>query len=128
MRLPISQLPAYDSVRQWGRAPERNTVNKSQLIQAVSEEADVSKSQAKSFVEAFERVVVSTVQAGEAITLTGFCKFARKDIAARPRRRGRNPFTGEEQWFEARPASKGVRITALKSFKDTVARGKAKRR
>jgi nucleoid DNA-binding protein len=103
-------------------------VNKSQLIKAVSEEADISKSEAKSFVEAFERVVVSTVQAGEPITLTGFCKFARKDIAARPRRKGRNPFTGEEQWFQARPASKGVRITALKSFKETVARGKAKRR
>jgi len=103
-------------------------VNKSQFIQAVSKEADVSKSEAKSLVEAFERVVVSTVQTGEAITLTGFCKFARKDIAARPRRKGRNPFTGEEQWFEARPASKGVRITALKSFKDTVARRKAKRR
>jgi nucleoid DNA-binding protein len=103
-------------------------VNKSQLIQAVSEDADVSKSEAKRFIEAFERVVVSTVQAGEAITLTGFCKFARKDIAARPRRKGRNPFTGEEQWFQARPASKGVRITALKAFKETVARGKAKRR
>jgi len=103
-------------------------MNKSQFIQAVSEEVDVSKSEAKRLVEAFERVVVSTVQTGETITLTGFCKFTRKDIAARPRRKGRNPFTGVEQWFEARPASKGVRITALKSFKDTVAHGKAKRR
>ncbi len=103
-------------------------MNKSQLIQAISEEADVSKSEAKGFVEAFERVVVSSVQAGEPVTITGFCKFARKDIAARPRRKGRNPFTGEEQWFDARPASKGVRVTALKAFKDAVARGKTKRR
>ena len=103
-------------------------MNKSQFVQAVSHEVSVSQKEAKSFVEAFERVVVSNVQAGETVTLTGFCKFARKDIAARPRRKGRNPFTGEEQWFKARPASKGVRITALKAFKDTVARGRAKRR
>ena len=103
-------------------------MNKSQFIQAVSKEAAIPKSQAKGFVDAFERVVVAQVKTGEAITLTGFCKFARKDIAPRPRRKGRNPFTGEEQWFEARPASKGVRITPLKAFKDTVAGGRAKRR
>ena len=109
-------------------ASERINVNKSQFIQALSKEADIPKSEAKGLLDAFERVVVAQVKTGEAITLTGFCKFARKDIAARPRRRGRNPFTGEEQWFEARPASKGVRITPLKAFKDSVAGKRAKKR
>jgi nucleoid DNA-binding protein len=102
-------------------------VNKSQFIQAVAQEAGVSRPEAKRLVEAFESVVVSNVRTGETITLSGFCKFARKDIAARPRRQGRNPFTGEEQWFQARPASKGVRITPLKAFKEAVARGRTKR-
>jgi nucleoid DNA-binding protein len=103
-------------------------VNKSQFIQAVSQEAGVSRPEAKRLVEAFENVVVSNVRTGETITLSGFCKFARKDVAAKPRRRGRNPFTGEEQWFQAKPASKGVRVTALKAFKDAVAGGRAKKK
>lgn len=103
-------------------------MNKSQFIQAVSQEAGVSRPEAKRLVEAFENVVVSNVRTGETITLSGFCKFARKDVAAKPRRRGRNPFTGEEQWFQAKPASKGVRVTALKAFKDAVAGGRAKKK
>lgn len=103
-------------------------MNKSQFIQAVSQEAGVSRSEAKRLVEAFESVVVSNVRTGETITLSGFCKFARKDVAAKPRRRGRNPFTGEEQWFQAKPASKGVRVTALKAFKDAVAGARPKKK
>ncbi|MET0920212.1 MAG: HU family DNA-binding protein, partial [Acidimicrobiia bacterium] len=51
----------------------------------------------------------------------GFAKFARKDVAAKPARDGINPFTGEMQRFAAKPASKSVRVTALKRFKDAVA-------
>jgi hypothetical protein len=32
-------------------------------------------------------------------------------------RRGINPFTKEETWFKAKPASTGVRIRALKKMK-----------
>jgi hypothetical protein len=33
---------------------------------------------------------------------------------------GVNPFTGEEMMFKAKPASKGVKVLALKALKDMV--------
>jgi nucleoid DNA-binding protein len=39
---------------------------------------------------------------------------------ARPARMGVNPFTGEEMMFKAKPASKGVKVLALKGLKDMV--------
>lgn len=35
-------------------------------------------------------------------------------------RMGINPFTGEETMFKAKPASKGVKVAALKGLKDMV--------
>ncbi|MGA1821100.1 MAG: HU family DNA-binding protein, partial [Thermoplasmatota archaeon] len=46
------------------------------------------------------------------LAITGFAKFARVD---RPARMGRNPQTGEAIKIKA---SRRVRITALKAFKD----------
>lgn len=35
-------------------------------------------------------------------------------------RKGVNPFTGEEMMFKAKPASKTVKVSALKGLKDMV--------
>lgn len=94
-------------------------MNKTQLIAAVHEELggeanDWAKSEVKSCLEAFERVVVSSCQQGEPVMLTGFVKFARVD---RPARIGRNPATGESIKIKAKSVAK---VTALKAFKDAV--------
>ena len=39
-------------------------------------------------------------------------------VAAKPKRKGINPFTKEEQWFAAKPASTKVKVRALKKLKD----------
>jgi nucleoid DNA-binding protein len=39
---------------------------------------------------------------------------------ARKARMGVNPFTGEEMMFKAKPASKAVKVLALKGLKDMV--------
>ena len=51
--------------------------------------------------------------------ISGFLKFARVD---RPARMGRNPATGEAIKIKA---SRRVRVTPLKGFKDAVLTGKA---
>jgi hypothetical protein len=33
---------------------------------------------------------------------------------------GKNPFTGQEQWFAAKPATVKVKVRALKKLKDAV--------
>ena len=47
-------------------------------------------------------------------------KLTVKKAPAKPRRKGINPFPGEEQWFAAKPASKKVRARALKKLNDQV--------
>jgi nucleoid DNA-binding protein len=83
-----------------------------------------TRSDVGQYLDSFINVVTTTVTKGEPVTITNFCKFARKDVAAKPKRTGRNPFTGEEMIFNAKPASKSVRISPLKGFKDSVGGGK----
>ena len=51
-------------------------------------------------------------------TLPGICKFTKQEVAAKPKRKGINPFTKEEQWFAAKPASTKLKVRPLKKLKD----------
>lgn len=89
-------------------------MNKTELIAALADEMESSKPEAKTWLETFQSVVTAAVVEGDPVTITGFCKFARVERAARM---GRNPATGEAIKIKA---SSKVRITPLKAFKDTV--------
>ncbi len=47
-------------------------------------------------------------------------KLKVRKVPARPARKGIDPFTKQERMFEAKPASKKIRATALKKLKDLV--------
>ena len=51
-------------------------------------------------------------------TLPGLLKIVAQKIPAKAKRFGKNPFTGQEQWFPAKPASVRVKIRPLKKLKD----------
>lgn len=53
-------------------------------------------------------------------TIPGLLKMRVVKKPARPARKGINPFTGEEMMFKAKPASKAVKVVALKGLKDMV--------
>jgi DNA-binding protein HU-beta len=53
-------------------------------------------------------------------TIPGLVKLRVVKKPARKARMGVNPFTGEEMMFKAKPASKAVKVTALKALKDMV--------
>ena len=89
-------------------------MNKRELIAALAEKTDSSKAEAEEFLTAFVDTVTETVSSGDPVTISGFCKFARVDRAAR---KGRNPATGEPIDI---PASRKARITPLKAFKEAV--------
>lgn len=67
-----------------------------------------------------ENTVVGSIHkkgAGE-FTLPGLFKVSATQVAATKKRFGKNPFTGQEQWFAAKPASVKVKIRPLKKLKD----------
>lgn len=65
-------------------------MNKSQLIDAVAEKAELSKADAKKAVEAFVSTVEDTLKAGDKLALVGFGSFS---ISERSARTGINPQT-----------------------------------
>lgn len=67
-------------------------MNKSELIDAVAENAELSKAAAARAVDAVFDVVTNSLRTGESVTLLGFGTFSVRERAARS---GRNPRTGE---------------------------------
>ncbi len=67
-------------------------MNKSELIDAVAESADLPKAAAARAIEALVDTITNSLKAGDSVTLVGFGTFTAK---ARPARTGRNPQTGE---------------------------------
>ncbi len=84
-------------------------MNKTQLVEQIAENADISKASAGRALDAFIEAVSGTLQSGDQVALVGFGTFSVRTRAAR------NPKTGEEiQIAEAKvPAFK-----AGKALKD----------
>ncbi|MCA0980049.1 MULTISPECIES: HU family DNA-binding protein [Exiguobacterium] len=89
-------------------------MNKTELIQAVAEKANVSKKEATVVVEATFESITEALQNGEKIQLIGFGTFEVRERAAR---KGRNPRTKEDIEI---PASKVPAFKAGKALKDAV--------
>lgn len=67
-------------------------MNKSQLVQALSEKAGVSKVAAGAVLDALQEVVASELKVGNSVALVGFGTF---QVTHKQAREGRNPGTGE---------------------------------
>ncbi|MGD8576241.1 MAG: HU family DNA-binding protein [Thiohalophilus sp.] len=89
-------------------------MNKSELIDAVAEGADISKAAATRAVDTMFDSITNTLKSGSQVTLVGFGTFTVKDRAART---GRNPRTGEPIQIAA---SKVPGFKAGKALKDAV--------
>ena len=68
-------------------------MNKTELVDAIAKQADITKAQAAKALEAFLDAVSSTLQKKDKVTLIGFGTFETRERAART---GRNPQTGKE--------------------------------
>ena len=89
-------------------------MNKSELIVALAQKADISKKDAEKAISAFIDVVTETLKAGDKVQLVGFGTFESKE---RPARVARNPRTGEQIEIAA---SKAPVFKAGKALKDAV--------
>jgi DNA-binding protein HU-beta len=89
-------------------------VNKSELIDAIAESADISKAAAGRAIDAVVESVTNALKGGDQVTLIGFGTFSVKDRAART---GRNPQTGAEIQIAA---AKIPSFKAGKGLKDAV--------
>ena len=89
-------------------------MNKTDLINVVAQEAEISKKAAEAAVNATFDAIAGALKAGDKVQLIGFGTFEVKDVAARE---GRNPKTGETIKIAA---AKKPAFSASKVLKDQV--------
>ncbi len=89
-------------------------MNKTELVAAIAEQAELSKKDSEKALKAFIDVVTDELKKGEKIQLVGFGTF---EVIERAAREGRNPLTGEKMSIKA---SKAPKFKAGKALKDAV--------
>ncbi len=89
-------------------------MNKTELVAAIAEKAELSKKDSEKALKAFIDTVTEELKKGDKIQLVGFGTF---EVSERAARKGKNPQTGKVIDI---PASKAPKFKAGKALKDTV--------
>ncbi|MDG0024450.1 HU family DNA-binding protein [Trinickia sp. Y13] len=104
-------------------SPIKDTFTKASLAAHLAERASVEPKSVKAVLAALEDTILGSVHkkgAGE-FTLSGLLKIVVQAVPAKKRRFGKDPFTGEDRWFPAKPASVRIKARPLKKLKDAAA-------
>ena len=89
-------------------------MNKTELIAAIADKAELSKKDSEKALKAFVEVVTEELKKDHKIQLVGFGTF---EVSERNARTGRNPQTGEEMEIAA---CKAPKFKAGKALKDAI--------
>ena len=93
-------------------------MNKSELVDAISQKTNVSKKETDAILTAMIEEIMAAVASGNKVTLVGFGSFEPRERQARE---GRNPKTGAAMTISA---TRVPAFSAGKPFKDKVAPSK----
>ena len=89
-------------------------MNKTELVAAIAEEAEISKKYSEKALKSFIDVVSDQLKKGDKVQLVGFGTF---EVSERAAREGRNPQTGKTMKIAA---CKAPKFKAGKALKDEV--------
>ena len=89
-------------------------MNKTELVAAMAEQAEMTKKDAEKALTAFTEVVAKELKNGGKVQLVGFGTF---EVSERSAREGRNPQSGETMKIAA---SKAPKFKAGKALKDAM--------
>ena len=104
-------------------SPIKDTFTKASLATHLADRAAVDLKAVKAVLVALEDTILGSIHkkgAGE-FTLSGLLKISAQSVPAKKKRFGKDPFTGAERWFPAKPASVRIKARALKKLKDAAA-------
>ncbi len=96
---------------------------KTQIIQAIAEDTGLNRKQVSGVFSSLGSLVQRHMQrrgSGEITIPETGVKVRRVRKPARKSRMGRNPATGESIKIAAKPASTGIKVSAMKALKDTL--------
>ena len=114
--------PAKKTAAKTAAAPKpiKEALSKSGLVAHIAEVTEVAAKDVRAVMAALEGAIHASVSKkglGQ-FTLPGLLKISATKVPAKPKRKGINPFTKEEVWFAAKPASTKLKVRPLKKLKD----------
>ncbi|NZA26450.1 HU family DNA-binding protein [Luteimonas sp. SJ-92] len=115
--------PKKAAAKPTAQKPIKESLSKSGLVAHIADTSGVAAKDVRAVMAALEGTIAASVNKKGAgtFTLPGVLKISAVKVAAKPKRKGINPFTKEEQWFAAKPASVKVKVRPLKKLKDAAA-------
>jgi nucleoid DNA-binding protein len=98
-----------------------------QALQIMDDDKRISKAQANDFLESARAVLEESIAEGNKVSVWGIVTLTPVFKLAKPRRKGVDPRTGEEQMLKAKPAEMAFRKPSVgKRFKDSLPSPKSK--
>lgn len=103
--------------------PIKEPLSKSGLVAQIADHSGVAARDVRAVMNSLEAAAHASLskKGAGSFTLPGMLKITSVSVPAKPKRKGVNPFTKEEQWFAAKPASVKVKARPLKKLKDAAA-------
>lgn len=100
--------------------PVKETFTKVGLAQHLADQTGLETKAVKAVMAALELTILASVhkKGAREFTLPGLLKIGVVDVPAKKKRRGIDPFTGQEREFAAKPATVRIKVRALKKIKD----------
>jgi len=98
----------------------KKPMTKSVIMAEIAENTGLAKKQVSSVFDELDILIERHIKprSPKQFILPGLLKIEVKRKPATKARKGRNPFTGEEMMFKAKPARNVVKIRPLKKVKD----------
>ncbi len=95
-------------------------LNKQKLLQILSKRTKIQKKNIDILFKELQNIIKENFKDNnsEKFILPGLLKITIKNISAQEKRPGINPFTKEKIIFKEKPATKKIKIKALKKLKD----------
>jgi nucleoid DNA-binding protein len=100
--------------------PLKEILTKTALAVHLAEQSGVEPKSVKAVLAALETAILGSVhkKGSQEFNLPGLLKIGVQQIPAKKKRFGKDPFTGIEREFKAKPASVRIKVRALKKLKD----------
>merc|ERR1719356_1505548 len=102
------------------KASKSTAMTATAVYQSVAETTGLKTKDVKGTVEAIMGVAAEELKKTGSFKFAGMLNLKLKKKAATPARKGVNPFTKEPCVFKAKPASKTVKVYAMKKLKEAI--------
>lgn len=118
---------AKTKARAKSKAPQHpGTVTQSQLLtktlETMEDELRITPKQARDFAASLKAVVQEAVGNGHKVSLLGIVNLNTGFKLPKPRRKGMNPRSGQEEWLKATPAAVTLKASIPTAIKEALPR------